>query len=89
VATEGATASLAWNPVPDPSVFAYYVHYGRQSSQQVGSCAYESSMYVGSASATVTDLQPNTTYYFAVSAYNGLESPCSSEVTTVTPPPSV
>jgi len=85
----GVTASLAWSPVPDPSVTAYFVHYGRQSPDQSGSCAYESSMYVGSPSATVKNLEPNTLYYFTVSAYNGLESPCSNEVSTVTPPPSV
>jgi len=87
----GATASLAWSPVPDPSVIAYFVHYGRQSPGQPGSCTYESSMNVNvaSPSATVTNLEPNTLYYFTVSAYNGLESACSNEVSTVTPPPSV
>ena len=85
----GATASLAWSPVPDPTVIAYFVHYGRQSPGQPGSCAYESSMYIDSPSATVTNLDPNTLYYFTVSAYNGLESACASEVSTVTPPPSV
>ena len=85
----GATASLAWSPVQDPSVSAYFVHYGRQSPGQPGSCAYESSMSVASPSATVTNLDPNTLYYFTVSAYNGLESACSNEVSTVTPPASV
>jgi len=90
-ASAGATASLAWSPVPDPSVSAYFVHYGRQSPGQPGSCTYESSMNVNvaSPSATVTNLDPNTLYYFSVSAYNGLESACSNEVSTVTPPPSV
>jgi len=82
----GATASLEWNAVQDPSVTAYFVHYGRQSPNQFGSCEYERSVYVTSPSATVEDLDPNTTYYFAVSAYNGLESACSNEVSTVTPP---
>lgn len=85
----GATASLVWSPVPDSSVIAYFVHYGRQSPNQAGNCTYESSMYVDSPSATVTNLDHNTLYYFTVSAYNGLESPCSDEVSTVTPPPSV
>ena len=85
----GATASLAWSPVPDPSVSAYFVHYGRQSPGQPGSCTYENSMSVDSPSATITNLEPNTLYYFTVSAYNGLESACSNEVSTVTPPPSV
>jgi hypothetical protein len=86
-ADTGITASLAWSPVPDPSVSAYFVHYGRQSPDQPGSCSYESSMSVDSPSATVTNLDPNTLYYFTVSAYNGLESACSNEVSTVTPPP--
>ena len=92
----GATASLAWSPVQDPSVMAYFVHYGRQSPGQSGNCTYESSVLVPAptntataVTATVPNLDPNTLYYFTVSAYNGLESACSSEVSTVTPPPSV
>lgn len=87
-----ASASLTWNEVQDhsvtPPVSAYFVHYGRQSPGHPGSCAYESSMHTSSPSATVTDLDPNTVYYFAVSAYNGLESACSNEVSTQTPPAS-
>lgn len=86
-AATGIDASLAWQPVQDPSVSGYFVHYGRQSPAQAGSCAYESSTYVDSPSATVTNLAPDTLYYFTVSAYNGLESSCSSEVSTVTPSP--
>jgi len=41
------------------------------------------------STATVTGLDPNTLYYFAVSAYNGLSGPCSNEVHTVTPPSGV
>lgn len=81
----GATASLAWDPVQDSSVYAYYVHYGRQSAGQPGACTYEDSMYVSSPSATVVGLEPNTRYFFSVSAYNGLQGPCSNEVSTVTP----
>ncbi len=82
----GATASLAWDPVQDPTVYAYFVHYGKQSSGQAGSCQYSDSKYVSSPSATITGLDPNTRYYFSVSAYNGVNGPCSSEVSTVTPP---
>jgi hypothetical protein len=81
-----ATAALSWDPVTDPSVSAYFVHYGRQSPGQVGSCMYENSISVDSASATVTNLDPNALYYFTVSAYNGLESACSNEVSIVTSP---
>ena len=86
-AATGIDASLAWQPVQDPSVSGYFVHYGRQSPGQAGSCAYENSTYADSPSATVTNLAPDTLYYFTDSAYNGLESSCSSEVSTVTPSP--
>jgi hypothetical protein len=82
----GATVSLAWEPVQGHSVDGYFVYYGRQSSGQSGSCSYESSLFVESPSATVTNLDPDTRHYFSVSAYNGLESACSSEVSTVTSP---
>ena len=85
-ASAGATTSLAWSPVSDTSVTAYVVHYGRHSPHQSGSCAYEHFISVDSPSATLTNLDPDTHYYFAVSAYNGLESACSNEVSTITPP---
>ncbi len=70
----GSTARLAWYPTLDASVFAYFVHYGRQSPNQSGSCEYKGSLFVDSLSATITNLEPDTLYYFAVSSYNGLES---------------
>lgn len=79
-----ASASLSWSPVGDPSVLGYIVHYGRSSSGSFGSCSYEHSTFSSSPTATVTDLAPNTPYFFAVSAFNGLESACSAEVATVT-----
>lgn len=81
----GAVATLAWNPIPDPSIYGYYIHYGRNSSGLPGSCSYEDQQFVSSPNATITNLDPDTRYYFAVSAYNGLESACSEEVSTVTP----
>jgi hypothetical protein len=82
----GASASLVWDPVQDPSVTGYSVHYGTQSAGQPGLCAYDDSKFVGGPNVTITGLDPNTRYFFAVSAYNGLEGPCSNEVSTVTPP---
>jgi hypothetical protein len=76
----GGTARLTWEPVPDASILSYFVHYGRQSSMQSGSCGYERAISVDSPSATITNLDLDTRYYFAVSAYNGLESSCSNEV---------
>ena len=77
-----AFASLAWDPVPD--VVGYIVHYGTSSPGSPGSCAYAQSTFTTSPSAMVTGLANNMTYHFAVSAYNGLESACSAEVSTVT-----
>ena len=82
VPTGGASASLAWDPVPN--VWGYIVHYGISSPNSTGSCAYPSSMFSSTPSVTVDGLAENMTYYFAVSAFNGLESPCSAEVVTVT-----
>ncbi|MCP9439213.1 MAG: fibronectin type III domain-containing protein [Nitrospira sp.] len=76
----GAAVMLAWDPVSDPTVIGYYIHYGKQSPNQAGVCAYEESLFVSSTQGTVTDLDPGSTYYFAVSAYNGIQSPCSNEV---------
>ena len=81
----GATVRLAWDPVNDSSVIGYYIHYGKDSPNRPGSCAYDQEQFVSSNQGTVTDLDRGLTYYFAVSAYNGLESTCSNEVFTRTP----
>ena len=83
-ATGPASATLAWDPVG--SVWGYYIHYGTQSSGSPGSCAYAQSVFSSTPTATVAGLAANTTYYFAVSSYNGLESTCSVELTRVTDP---
>lgn len=84
----GATATLAWNPVQpqagEPSILGYYIHYGRQSAGQPGSCSYEDSIFVMTSTGTVTGLETGSRYYFAVSAYNGVEGACSNEVLTDT-----
>jgi hypothetical protein len=79
------SVSLAWDPVQDPSVTGYVIHYGRSSPHSSGSCNYESSISVSSNQGTVPNLYPEAQYYFAVSSYNGTESLCSSEVSTTTP----
>ena len=85
----GAIASLAWQPVQDSSVYGYYVYYGKNSPGQSGSCNYESKQFVSSPSTTITNLDHETRYYFSVSAYNGLESGCSNEVSKITEEPPV
>jgi hypothetical protein len=80
----GATASLVWDPVVDPTVVGYYIHYGKQSPNQSGSCSYEQAQFVSSPQGTVANLDLGSTYYFAVSAYNGIQGSCSNEVHTTT-----
>jgi hypothetical protein len=77
-----ASASLAWDPVG--GVMGYYIHYGTQSPNNPGSCSYDQSTFSPTPTATVNGLAEDTTYFFAVSAFNGLESACSAEVSTVT-----
>ena len=81
----GAIASVAWDPVNDPTVVAYTVYYGRQSSGNIGSCNYEKSVDVAEPSTAIGGLEFNTQYYFAVSAFNGVYSSCSNEISEMTP----
>ncbi|NJN69383.1 MAG: fibronectin type III domain-containing protein [Nitrospira sp.] len=86
----GVTAQLTWDASTDPNVSGYYIYYGRESSGEFGSCSYETSQAVEAPPATITELDPNTPYFFAISAYSGedaeAQSPCSSEMLVVTPP---
>ena len=81
---EGATVSLIWDPVNDSSVIGYYIHYGKHSANQPGSCAYDEKQFVSSNQGTVTGLDLGSIYYLAVSAYNGVEGDCSNEVLAYT-----
>ena len=76
----GAAATLTWNPVISSSPVSYTVHYGRQSNGQPGACDYENAIDVSEPSTTITGLEFDTQYYFAVSAFNGQRSSCSVEV---------
>ena len=81
----GAMASVAWDPVNDPTVISYTVHYGKQSSGSFGSCNYENSVDVAEPSAAIGGLEFNAQYYFAVSAFNGAHGTCSNEIAEKTP----
>jgi hypothetical protein len=88
--TPPVSVSLIWEPVTESSLVGYYVHYGLQSANSAGSCAYTQSIYypleslnASSPAVTVSGLVSGTPYFFAVSAYNGLQSECSNEVWTV------
>jgi hypothetical protein len=73
-----ASASLTWDAVD--GVQGYYVYYGTESQGSFGSCSYPNKVFTSAPSATVQGLTPNMNYYFAVSAFNGIESECSAEL---------
>ena len=84
----GATAQMNWDASSDPNVQGYFIHYGKRSSGEHGSCSYDESQRVGAPPATITGLEPHTAYFFAISAFGESESesetPCSNEVLVVT-----
>ena len=76
------TLTLAWDPSPDPSITGYRLYQGGESQ------IYTNVMDVGTAdTATITGLDPEVTYYFAVTAYDatGLESAFSGEISYTVP----
>ena len=84
----GASAlTLAWDPNTEDDLAGYNVYYGIQSGN------YDSIIDVGNVPQyTVSNLEPETQYYFAVTAYDtsGNESDLSEEVGSITsedPPP--
>ena len=71
--------SLAWDANTEPDLAGYRIHYGTSP----GNYTLPTITVVGQNNArTITSLQANTTYYFAVTAYDlaGNESPLSNEV---------
>lgn len=76
--------SLAWDPVASSALAGYKLYYGTASGN------YGAPITVGNQTAyTVSGLQSGTTYYFAVTAYDGMlkETTYSAEVSTQTPQP--
>ena len=80
------SVGLAWDPNSENDLAGYLVYYGTASRN------YDQTLSAATPSATVTNLNSGTTYYFAVTAYNtnGMESGYSNEVlysTSGSPPP--
>ena len=90
-----STVSLQWDPSTDPDLAGYRVYYQANSSALpfAGSGAVEGAAPVNvsySTSASISGLDPASSYYFAVTAYNssGVESAYSNvvQVKEVVPP---
>jgi PKD repeat protein len=71
-ASEGADIKVAWDPVEDPRVAFYEVHWGTQSGQ------YPSSRQTTSTSMTIEHLAAGETYFFAAKACDEAKLFCSA-----------
>ena len=77
-----ASVTLDWDASTDPEVAGYNIYYGAASG------LYTNMVSVGEVnSATITNVVPGATYYFAATAYNtvGLESDFSNEIPCTVP----
>lgn len=83
ITSENGTVSLTWNPVADSSIKGYFVYYGTTSPNSFGSCGYPMRKFTRTNTIKLHGLTPGTQYFFAVSAFNGLESACSAEASTI------
>jgi hypothetical protein len=96
----GVTAHLTWDPPTERNVNGYKIYYRKQpseeqrseglsseesSSEEPSACSYQERQTVEAPPATITGLEPNTQYVFAISAFTDTESICSNEITAVTP----
>jgi PKD repeat protein len=70
-AATAAELTLAWDAVEDDRVSTYELHYGTTAN------TYQASLETSDARATVSDLEPETTYFFAVRACSEGGSSCS------------
>ena len=84
LARAAQSVTLAWNASPSAGVTGYKVYYGTVAGSP------STSINVGNVTtATVSNLNDATTYFFSVAAYNsaGLESQRSTEISYKTPSP--
>ena len=102
-APTGVTARLTWDPPSGIDVAGYDIYYGKHSpaavsseesesedvsSEEPLSCSRGEKQAVDGPQATITGLEPDTQYFFAIRAFNDSESEglCSNEIMMVTPP---
>lgn len=70
---ENGAVTVSWSESVDDTVGGYYVYYGTRSGEYLGRMAVQgaSPINVGDAtSVTLTGLQNNTIYYFAIAAWS-------------------
>jgi predicted phage tail protein len=80
----GQSVTLAWDRNGEQDIANYRLYYGTQTGRP------SQSLGVGNVTtATITNLNDGTTYFFAIAAVNtvGLEGPLSNEVSYTTPNP--
>jgi hypothetical protein len=80
----GQSVTLGWTASTDTNVAGYDLYFGSASGD------YTNEVSCGSATtATVSNLMPGATYYFAVTSYSlsGVESVFSGEVSYTVPAP--
>jgi hypothetical protein len=78
--TTTKSVSLVWDENTEPDLAGYKIYYGLSSGD------YDNSVDVGNqTTCTLTNLEGDTTYYIAATAYNtqGMESDFSNEVTFI------
>jgi hypothetical protein len=93
----GVTAHVTWDPPPGINVAGYTIYYGKRSSEKPRAekssskerrpCSHGESQTFEAPHGTITGLEPNTEYFFAIRAFNENESEslCSNEISAVTP----
>lgn len=97
----GVTARLTWDRPPAFNATSYSIYYGKRSPEEPSSeepsleepgleepnaCSGGESQAVDDPSATITGLEPDTSYFFAIRAFSESGSLCSNEFFAVTPP---
>ena len=72
------TVPLAWDPVTNPALFGYMVYWGPSATSMTNR------INVGNVTSyTVPNLTDGTSYYFAVTAYNGLGTESAKSNTVI------
>ncbi len=79
-ASGDGNVTLTWDPSPSPDASNYNIYYGFTSG------VYDNEISAGdNTNITLSNMVPGATYYFAVTARDGSESPFSNEAEYTVP----